>query len=91
MHINPLDQIEGLTKRTNDYMATQTRGTLGRYPVLFSLLTAFGVVAILHGFHSFIEHLPFLAERPLLVFFLGVIILIFTGTLYKKLEHRKVH
>lgn len=88
--INPLDHVEGMTRRANDYMGKQSRSVLGRYPVLFSLLTAFGVVSILHGFDSFIEYMPFLADRPLLVFFLGIIILVVTGTLYKKLGHRKL-
>jgi hypothetical protein len=84
--INPLDHIENLTKKTNDYMGTKTQSTFGRYPLLFSLLTVFGVVSVLYGFESLISHIPFLYDRPILILLIGLAVLVFSGSLYKTLE-----
>jgi hypothetical protein len=88
---NPLDHIEDFTKRTNDYMGARAESTFGRYPLLFSLLTVFGIVSILHGFESLISHIPFLSDRPLLILLIGFIILVFTGSLYKSLERGRLN
>lgn len=83
---DPLQKLESLTQKLNDEVGARTQNVLGRYPILFSLLTIFGVVAVLYGFEEAIGQIPFLAERPLLVFLLGILILIGTGTLYKGLR-----
>ncbi len=86
---DPLAELEGLTKKLNDELGGRTQSVLARYPILFSLLTIFGVVAVLYGFEAAIAKIPFLADRPLLVFLMGIAILIGTGTLYKGL-HRSM-
>lgn len=87
---NPLDYVEELAQKLNTRMNLQTKSVFARYPLTFSLLTVFGIVAILYGFESFINTIPFLAERPLLILGIGVGILIFTGTLYKNLNQRRL-
>ncbi|MCR4306556.1 MAG: hypothetical protein NUV42_01155 [Candidatus Yonathbacteria bacterium] len=88
MNNNPLDHIENLTKKTNDYMGERAQSVLGRYPLLFSLLSVFGVVAVLYGFESVINQISFLADRPFLIFITGLGILVFTGSLYKSLDRQ---
>lgn len=83
---DPLKQLESLTQKLNDEMGAHTQRALGRYPILFSLLTVFGVVAVLYGFEAAIAKVPFLADRPLVIFVLGILMLIGTGTLYKGLD-----
>jgi hypothetical protein len=58
---------------------------LKRFPVVFALLSTFGLVSILYGFESIINGIPFLHDNPLVMLFVGVGILVLTGTLYKKL------
>lgn len=87
---DPIEHIESLTKRTNDYMGTRVQSSLSRYPLTFSLLSVFGIVSILHGFESAISYIPYLSERPFLIFILGLLILIFTGTLYRGLEKKRL-
>lgn len=84
----PLSQLEKITYDTNQYMKGKTKGVLRRYPLTFSLLILFGVVSVLHGFEAVIEMIPFLADRPIVVFFIGLIILVFTGSLYKKIDKK---
>jgi hypothetical protein len=56
-----------------------------RFPLLFSLLTAFGVVITYNGIHGLIEKIEWLNRNPLIPLVVGVLILLSTGTLYKKL------
>jgi hypothetical protein len=59
--------------------------TFKRFPLLFTMLTAFGVVITYNGIHGLIEKVDWLNRNPIIPFAVGIIILLFTGTLYKKL------
>lgn len=56
-----------------------------RYPLFFTLLGAFGLVATFYGFEGIIDNIDFLANNPIILLAVGVITLAITGTLYKKL------
>jgi len=62
------------------------QAAFARFPLLFTLLTAFGLVATFYGFENIIDRIPFLKENPIILLSTGVAILIGTGTLYKKLQ-----
>lgn len=84
--IDPLHHIEKAAQDTTKFMGDRTRPVLSRYPLVFAFLVVFGVTAVLYGFDSIIEQVPYLAEHPGIVFAIGLVILIFTGTLYKRLD-----
>ena len=73
----PKPVVDRLTRRRNS--------TFNRFPLLFTLLGAFGVVATFYGFERLIDKLDFLADNPLILLGIGILTLILTGTLYKKL------
>lgn len=83
---DPLGKIESLTRKTNDYMGQRTQSAFGRYPLLFSLLSIFGIVSVLYGFESAIAYIPFLSDRPWMMFFIGLFVLLLTGSLYKRID-----
>lgn len=56
-----------------------------RFPLLFTMLTTFGVVTVLYGFEHLIDRISFLADRPIISLLTGLAILAVTGSLYKKL------
>lgn len=56
-----------------------------RFPLLFTLLTAFGVVITYNGIHDLIQKIGWLNRNPIITLIVGLLILLFTGTLYKKL------
>lgn len=60
--------------------------TFTRFPIIFSLLTTFGLVATLYGFEKVIDNIPFLNSHPEILLIVGLITLAGTGTLYKKLS-----
>ena len=56
-----------------------------RFPFLFTLLGSFGLVATFYGFEGLIDQVPFFNNNPVLILITGLIILLLTGGLYKKL------
>lgn len=56
-----------------------------RFPLLFTLLAAFGLVATIYGFERLIDKVEFLSDNPFILLGVGLLTLIITGTLYKKL------
>lgn len=60
--------------------------TFERFPVVFVFLTTFGLVATLYGFEKAIDEISFFRENPRMVLVAGILVLAFTGTLYKKLS-----
>jgi uncharacterized integral membrane protein len=66
-------------------VVNQPRSSLQRFPLLFTLLAAFGLVATFYGFEGIIDRIDILADNPIILLGVGVSILAITGTLYKKL------
>ena len=65
---------------------TKQRDTVfSRFPLLFTILGTFGVVATFYGLQHILEKIPLIANDPYIALGLGITILLFTGTLYKRL------
>jgi uncharacterized membrane protein len=56
-----------------------------RFPLFFTLMGAFGLVATTDGFQRLMGKIPFFANNPYVTLIVGLVILLITGTLYKKL------
>ena len=61
------------------------KSAVNRFPLVFTLLGAFGLVATFYGFEGIIDRIELLKENPLILLTVGILTLVFTGTLYKKL------
>ena len=57
-----------------------------RWPVVFVLLSTFGLVATFYGFEKLIDEIDFFADHPLTILLAGLVTLTITGTLYKRLS-----
>ena len=66
-------------------ISEKKQGVLARFPLLFTLLGAFGLVATFYGFEGLIDKVDLFANNPFILLATGVLTLIFTGTLYKRL------
>ena len=67
-------------------LLTQKRDTVfKRLPLVFTLLGTFGLVSTLYGVQHIFDRIPILANNPIISLIVGLLILLFTGTLYKKL------
>lgn len=84
-----LNLVEGVmskaTQEMDGYIAPIRSSVLNRYPIVFSLLTTFGVATTFLGFEKIVSNIAFLDQHPIIMLLLGICILAATGTLYKKL------
>lgn len=73
-------------ERTVETATTPARKSLiKRFPILFTLLVTFGVATTFLGFERIVSSIAYIDQRPWLMLFVGVGVLVATGTLYKKL------
>ncbi len=85
-----LDTLEKYTRDTNEYMGQKSRSVLAQYPLIFSFLVIFGSIASLKGFEAIIVGIWPFNEHPSLLLLLGILTLLFTGSLFKFLRsHQK--
>ncbi len=57
-----------------------------KYPLLFALGGAFGLVATFYGFEKIIDRFDIFTENPAILLAVGLTLLILTGTFYNKLQ-----
>lgn len=74
-----------LTDETDRFVEPYRRSVFKRFPVIFMLLVTFGVAATFFGFERIIAETAWLNGRPWLILGVGLITLVLTGRLYKKL------
>jgi hypothetical protein len=58
---------------------------LRRFPILFLLLVTAGVTATVTALEQLLFQVTFLQNNPSVLLIIGLALLVFTGTLYKKL------
>ncbi|ETB63885.1 TPA: hypothetical protein DIC38_01880 [Candidatus Nomurabacteria bacterium] len=81
-----LKKVEELTAKINEMFSKKGKSVFERYPLLFAFLVVIGATMMSQGVKDLILSINFLKFNPWAMFSFGVIILIITGTLYKKLE-----
>ena len=86
----PINFVEGVVSKASQdidgYIAPIRSSVLSRFPIVFSLLTTFGVATTFLGFEKIVSNIEFLDQHPFIMLILGISILALTGTLYKKLS-----
>ncbi len=73
-------------KKVDTYVAPVRKTILQRFPLLFGLLVTVGVASVILGIEHIILKYNIFNNQPEFILLLGVIILAFTGKLYKKLS-----
>jgi len=84
-HIDP-NKLKDAPAPVINKLVEKRESVFSRFPLLFTLLGTFGVVATFYGFEHFIDRIDVLADHPSLLLAVGILTLIVTGTLYKKLD-----
>jgi hypothetical protein len=80
-----MKQIPKAVQNVENKLANRRDTVFQRFPLLFTLLGTFGVVATFYGFEGIINRVPQLANHPIILLLVGIGTLLVTGTLYKKL------
>lgn len=81
-----LETVEQTIRNVHEKIRTEQETVFARYPLTFSLLGTLGVAAVIHGFEGIVDATPILADRPILIFISGLVLLFATGGLYKYLR-----
>ena len=84
--IDLLKRFEELTAELNKTFSKRGKNVFGRYPLTFALLIFFGVVMVTEGIKDLLKEIPFFENNPWVMFSFGLLILIITGSVYKKLN-----
>ncbi|MFA6325028.1 MAG: hypothetical protein WCX46_02260 [Candidatus Paceibacterota bacterium] len=84
--VDILKGIEDTTAKVNKVFGEKGRDVFSRYPLTFALLIVFGATLVTQGIKDLLLSIPFLKNSPFTMLGLGLLILIITGTLYKKLK-----
>lgn len=79
-------KLEMTTKELDAYVTPMRKSVLRRFPILFALLTTFGVASTFFAFEKILSQYEILNRYPWLILVIGVSTLAFTGSLYKKLD-----
>jgi len=81
------DVVSAEMKKTIEtHVAPVRKSVLKRYPVFFSMLALFGLATTYYAFEKILSQYEILNQYPWLILLLGVSVLTFTGTLYKKMK-----
>lgn len=81
-----VEKLEAMGGTFRGRMTRLRESAFARFPVVFVLLSSFGLVATFYGFEKIIDNTKFFANNPITILITGILILVFTGTLYKKLN-----
>ena len=81
-----VEDIADTGKQVTQQLKQTRRSAFQRFPLLFTLLGAFGFVATLEGMRGILKQIPLIAQNPYIVLVIGLAILIGTGQLYKHLS-----
>lgn len=81
-----LRYIEDLSNKINQLSEARTQSIFRRYPITFGLVVLVGVVLLSEGLKEVILSLDFFKDHPWYMLFSGLLILIITGRVYKKLN-----
>jgi hypothetical protein len=68
-----------------DKLEQTRKGVFDRFPLLFTLLGTFGLVATFYGFEGIIDRIQVLSDNPVILLGVGLLTLVISGSLYKKL------
>ncbi len=72
-------------KKLVQKVGERRRAVFERFPLVFTLLGSFGLVATFYGFERLIDKVDLFSNNPWILLGTGVTTLAATGTLYKKL------
>lgn len=81
-----IKKLESVGSNISDKLKSTRDSAFTRFPLIFLLLSTFGLVATFYGFEKFIDQIPFFINNPHMVLLTGVVTLLATGALYKKLS-----
>jgi hypothetical protein len=79
-------QQPSLIQREEETVAKIRDNYVRKFPWLFTIVGAFGIVATFYGFEKLIDKVPIFTDNPWILLITGLITLAVTGSFYNKLR-----
>jgi hypothetical protein len=86
MSPQPIKAIKEKEKAVVKNLSHKKEHAIERFPLVFTILGSFGLVSVFYGFEGIIDRIDLFSNNPVILLIFGLGLLIFTGTLYKKLD-----
>lgn len=80
------NQQQNIIKREEQSVRKLRDTYANKYPALFALAGAFGIVCTFYGFEKIIDQIELFVNNPWILLATGLITLMITGTFYNKLR-----
>lgn len=81
----PVKKVIELEAHVVKKLAEERNNAVAKFPLLFTVLTTFGIVATFYGFEHLIDQSQWLSDNPITLLAVGLGTLLVTGALYQKL------
>lgn len=80
------EPITNLEKKMVERANARRQSLAERFPLVFGMAATFGFVSVLYGFEKLIDRVALFENNPWILLGVGVVVLLVTGRLYKKLD-----
>lgn len=80
-----LDQITAQEEKILRLLREERRLVRERFPLVYALVATVGFVSVLAGLNKIIDRIHFFEDYPIVLVAIGLVILVSTGAVYKKL------
>jgi len=81
-----IKKLEKMSGSVTGRFSSLRDNAFSRFPIIFVLLSSFGLVATFYGFEKVIDQIAYFNENPHMILITGIATLLLTGALYKKLS-----
>lgn len=78
--------VSGVVTEADRTISPYRKSAFARFPLLFTMSGALGAAMFFYGFNTFLDTVPSVFEHPIVVMVAGFLLLIATGTVYKRLS-----
>ena len=84
--VNFIKALREEEKKVASVISEKKESAFERFPIVFTLMGVFGLVATLYGFEGLIDKVDVFRENPLILLGVGLGALVLTGSLYDRLN-----
>ena len=79
------DEVTGIGHSIHQMLQSRRQTAFQRFPVTFTLLGTFGLIATFYGFQGLVDQVQYFQSNPEVVLIGGVMVLFLTGRLHREL------
>ena len=86
-----LEKVEDVAEKADKTIQKEWRPIFKKYPLTFTMMSVIGFVATVYGLEGVIDNIEFFHNNPFVVLIIGLLLLLLTGTLFKRLRNKEIN